>query len=80
MLGTDGSSGDDRKGREGFLENSQDIFWVLCDDEVNWMKFTFVGTRRKIGRAGPKRKGRKNFKGKGKGKLGHTFGGQRAGK
>ena len=67
---------DEEDGAEGFLDASEDVFWIWDDNDYSWFQRRFQGRRTRKGkgkgRKGKGRQGRRFFrsrnKGKGKGK------------
>ena len=59
---------DEEDGAEGFLDASEDVFWIWDDNDYSWYQRRFQGRRTRKGKG----KGRKG-KGKGKGRQGRRF-------
>ena len=59
---------DEEDGAEGFLDASEDVFWIWDDNDYSWFQRRFQGRRTRKGKG----KGRKG-KGKGKGRQGRRF-------
>ena len=64
---------DEEDGAEGFLDASEDVFWIWDDNDYSWYQRRFQGRRTRKGKGkGKGRQGRRFFrsrnKGKGKGK------------
>ena len=57
---------DEEDGAEGFLDASEDVFWIWDDNDYSWYQRRFQGRRTRKGKG----KGRK---GKGKGRQGRRF-------